>query len=181
MGRGAARGEVVECVRSEDQIRVRCVELVRDLGILPPLDPVALCRRLSGHRGRRIRLTAADLGSTTSVGHLVVQSRSDRILYERSAPLPQRNHVIYHELMHLVLDHLADGEPLTCGSTLFTGGGDGEDGLYAGWQEWEAETGATILSGMSRERRRPDRLPTSVRPAEQGIAAAFGLVAGGWR
>jgi hypothetical protein len=168
-------------VRSEEQLRARCVDLVCDLGILPPLDPVALCRRLSERRGRRIRLTAADLGSTTSVGHLVIQTRCDRILYERTAPRPQRDHVIYHEVMHLVLGHLADGEPLTCGSSLFSDGGDRDDGPYSGWQEWEAETGATILSGMARARPRPDRLPMSARPAEQGIAAAFGLVPGGWR
>lgn len=171
------------CPMNEEQLRARCYGLVDELGILPPLDPVSLCRRLSSARGRRIRLVPADLGSTASVGHLVVTPRADRILYQRGAPQPQQTQVIYHEVMHLVLGHLDDDAVLNCGS--FLSADDGPDradrGHYADTREWEAEFGATILSEMSRVCRRPDRLNGVTGAAERGIAAAFCLAPGSWR
>jgi hypothetical protein len=164
---------------SAAQLRTLCHDVVRDLEMALPLDPFVLCERLGRRRGRPIRVRGADLGATTSVGHLVSQRRVDRILYDTAAPLAQRTLVIYHELVHLVRGHLDAGESLTCGVTLFDEADSdlSQRGMYTDWREWEAETGARILSTMSRARAQPNMLPARPRSAEHGIAAAFGFTA----
>jgi hypothetical protein len=166
---------------SHEEIRRVCRSLVFDLDLLPPLDPVVLCSALSRHRGRQIKLISGDLGSTTSVGHLVELPDHDIIAVESAAPGLQRAHVIYHEVLHLVLDHLHSRESLTCGSLSAQAGTSHSENLYSDQQEWEAETGATVLSEMSAERPRPHLLSRQSRSAERGIAAAFGLAPDGWR
>jgi hypothetical protein len=169
------------------QLRDLCRDLVTDLSLRPPFTPWALCEELERYRGRPIKLQAADLGATSSVGHLLAEGGRDRILYERAAPGLQQATVIYHEVIHLIRGHLDGQTTLTCGDSL----DDDEDddgaivtaakgSLYSTWQEWEAEVGSTILVQMSRRRPRPDSLTRVAHPAEHGIAAAFGLRTTDW-
>jgi hypothetical protein len=169
-------GSSMTAPMSEAQLRTLCHDLVHELGILPPFDPHELCRRLGERRGRDLKVRATDLGATTGVGHLVPKRRVDYILVEHTAPASQQALVIYHEVIHLVRDHLDAGESLTCGLTADDDGQAGH-GAYADWREWEAEIGARTLSAMSRERPRPNLLRAAAGPAEQSIAAAFGFVA----
>jgi hypothetical protein len=157
---------------SEARIKTACQDLVHDLGIVPPFDPHELCRRLGEHRDRQIHVRVTDLGATTGVGHLVPKRRADYILVERTAPVSQQALVIYHEVIHLVRNHLEAGESLTCGITLSDDGSG--SGAYADWREREAELGARMLS---RERLRPNQLAGAAGAVEQSIAAAFGFVA----
>lgn len=167
-------GSSMTAPMSEAQLRVLCRDLVHDLGLGTPFDPHELCRRLADRRGRPIKVRAIDLGATTGVGHLVPKRRADHILVEHTAPLSQQALVIYHEVIHLVRDHLDVGDTLTCG--LAVPDHDDEQGAYTDWREREAEIGARTLSAMSRERPRPNRLPVAAGPADQSIAAAFGFV-----
>lgn len=160
------------------ELRQLCGSLMTEARLLPPLDPHMLCSRLGEVRGRPIRVGGADLGGTTSLGHLVAFETYDRIIYERAAPHPQQAHVIFHEVIHLVRGHLDADDILTCG--VIVAGGSPESGLYSHWQEWEAETGATILSELMRERRRPNELAPSAATDELGIAGAFGLSPKEW-
>jgi hypothetical protein len=167
---------------SRSHLEAFCLELLADLALRPPFSPQDLCERLARRRGRAIKLQAADLGATTSIGHLVVQEQRDRILYERSAPIAQQATVIYHEVIHLVRDHLSGQTALTCGTPAEED--DTSPGLtgslYSGWQEWEAEAGGRILAQLSRRRARPDSLLLPSDHPEHGIAAAFGLRATDW-
>ncbi len=162
------------------EIRELCVHLLCDLDIVPPLDPRLLCQRVSEHRGRRIKLLAEEVFTTSSVGHLICKPRHDVIVYQRTAPLAQQAHVIYHELIHLVRGHLDGSESLTCGA-LDTAADPAQPGLYSDWQEWEAETGATVLSELSRQPADPRLLARDTPAPEGGLAAAFGLIREGWR
>lgn len=155
------------------QLHLLCQSLVDDLGLTPPFDPYELCKRLAARRGRRIKVRATDLGATSGVGHLAPTRDVDQILIERNSPAPQQALVIYHEVMHIVRDHLAVGDTFTCGVDA------GEDaGAYADWREWEAEVGARALARLAQERPRPNRLPLASGPAEHSIAAAFGFTHG---
>ena len=58
---------------------------------------------------------------------------------------------------------------------------DDSAGLYAAWQEWEAETGATILSEFARHPPHPRWVQRSAAAHENGLAATFGLTTGRWR
>jgi hypothetical protein len=166
---------------SRRHLEAFCLELLADLALRPPFSPEDLCDRLARRRGRAIKLQAADLGATTSIGHLVVQERRDRILFERSAPAAQQATVIYHEVIHLVRDHLSGQASLTCGTPAEDDTSPGMSGsLYSGWQEWEAEAGGRILAQLARRRARPDILLLPPDHPEHGIAAAFGLRATDW-
>jgi len=167
---------------SEAQLRALCQQLLNDLNIVPPLTPEILCKKLGAARRRRIKLVAGELHTTASVGHLIAKERRDVIAYQEDAPQPQQAQVIYHEVMHLVRGHLDGAEDsLTCGALEGTGEGGADEGLYARWQEWEAETGATILSEMGRRRTDPRLISKDASPSERGIAATFGLSTDGWR
>jgi hypothetical protein len=144
---------------SDVQIRRWCRRLVRDLDLRQPFGADDLCQRVAARRDRPIRVRAVDLGGTTNLGHLIPRRSSDHILVDRSAPAPQRDLVVFHEVVHLLRDHL--GEPLTCA-----------DQAYGDWREREAELGARVLAALSTERPRPNL----AGPAEQPIAAAFGFV-----
>ncbi|MCF7547361.1 hypothetical protein [Pseudonocardia sp. WMMC193] len=159
-----------------------CLDLLLRLELRPPFTPQELCRRLADERGRPIRLQAADLGATASIGHLVVQPNRDRILYEQSAPTAHQATVIYHEVIHLVRDHLAGQDALTCGSldTEVEEPGTGAS-LYEDWQESEAEAGARLLTQLARRRSRPSSLSLPPERPEHGMAAAFGLRRSDWR
>lgn len=170
---------VAEKPLTEEQLRTLCRQFVTDLGLRPPLDPRDLCRVWSQRRGRRVSVTGAELGATTSIGHLVVLEDRDRIFYEKSAPSPQQAHVIYHEVVHLLRGHLDGAEQLSCGVDLEEAPADGPRGLYARWQEWEAEVGATVLSALSQERSRPGHLAADDSEDARALAGAFGLSEGG--
>nr|CEL23024.1 hypothetical protein [Kibdelosporangium sp. MJ126-NF4] len=162
------------------QLHKLCRRLVDDLGLLPPFDPYEFCARLAAHRGRRIKVRATDLGATSGVGHLAPAREVDRIFVERDAPAPQQTLVIYHEVMHIVRDHLAAGDTVTCGvgPAEDPQSDDAQSGAYADWREWEAEVGARELARLALERPAPNRLRQAPGSAEHSIAAAFGFTHG---
>ncbi|MET0234398.1 MAG: ImmA/IrrE family metallo-endopeptidase [Kibdelosporangium sp.] len=160
---------------SKAQLHTLCRSLVDELGLSSPFGPHELCERLAAHRGRRIRIRATDLGATSGVGHLAPTRHVDQILIERNSPAPQQTLVIFHEVMHIVRDHLAAGDTFTCGV------GAAEDpatGAYTDWREWEAEVGARELARLAQERPPPNHLPPEAGSAEHSIAAAFGFTHG---
>lgn len=160
-------------VMTEAQLEALCRTAVQDCALSAPFSPRELCQRLGQRRGRRITITATDLGATTGVGHLAPTPRADRILVEHRAPARQQELVIYHELIHLLREHLDTSAAITCGLA-------GERGAVTGasgdWCEWEAEVGARVLSRLAHERARPNHLPAGREHApERAIAAAFGF------
>jgi hypothetical protein len=158
------------------ELRELCLRMLSELDIVPPLTASVLCERLGKSRGRPIKLVAAEVFTTASVGHLICKRRRDLIVYQQAAPPAQQAHVIYHEVLHLIRDHLDGQESLSCG-----GAEDDSAGLYAAWQEWEAETGATILSEFARQPPHPRWVQRSAAAHENGLAATFGLTTGRWR
>lgn len=172
-------------LHTEDELRVRCADLLDELGLAPPIDAWQLCEALAERRQRRIKVQGADLGGVTVVGHLLVAPGYDRILYDSRAPLAQQELVIYHEVTHLLLGHLdtEDSVALTCGALLDEDGDAAETGLqYSLDHEWEAETGATEFTRLAALRPRPhEYIRQSTWHAERGVAATLGMVASRWR
>lgn len=163
------------------ELRELCLRMLGDLDIVPPLEPELLCERLGEHRGRRIKLIAEEVFTTSSVGHLICKPRQDLIIYQRTAPRAQQAQVIYHEVIHLVRDHLDGSESLTCGALREDAEGTSY-GLYSDWQEWEAETGATVLSELAGRPAHPRLISRRGSTPGDGLAASFGLTNdGGWR
>lgn len=150
-----------------------CQDLVREGQLGLPLDVWELCEAIGRSRGRRVKVIAAPLGGTTSVGHLVALRTSDKIFFDEAAPHSQQVQIICHEVMHLVRGHLDGQDQLTCGALLEDATAPPTHNLYASWQEWEAEVGATILARLAHDRATPNA--PARRTTELGLAGAFGL------
>jgi hypothetical protein len=85
-------------------LRRRCAAVLRDLPIPVPFDARALCERVSALRGRPIRLIP--ITRLTGVcGLWVATDTTDLIFYEQETTPPHYEHIILHELSHLLCDH----------------------------------------------------------------------------
>ena len=135
------------------EMRRYCRALVSALGLNPPLNPEVLCARLAESRGRPINLYPEEIPVAAAVGLLMAAEDRDLITYQAATTHDHQGHIVYHEVIHLTRDHLGARDSLTCGLLLPETdseiGGSTRRPLYADWQEWEAETGATILSEWS--------------------------------
>jgi hypothetical protein len=93
---------------SERHLRRRCRDLLRELGIRPPLDVATLCARLAEHRGRPIHLMPFPLPVPGPYGVWLATSRADHIVYQEQTTRPHQDHIILHELGHLIAGHPSD-------------------------------------------------------------------------
>jgi hypothetical protein len=99
----------------ERELKGRCRKLLNRLDIRPPLDVVELCERVGGDRGRPIHLIAYPIPVPGPFGAWLARSSSDIILYQAETSRPHQNHIILHELGHILADHAGDDtdmEPL---------------------------------------------------------------------
>lgn len=166
----------------ELELRQLCRNVLWDLGVRPPLDAEVLCERLGEVRARPITLIPRDLPLSGAFGCLVPMPRKDLIIYQCQTTRPHQWHIIFHEVLHLLRGHVStggDAKPLLCGELFAdTSAAGRQQTLYDRWQEWEAETGATILSEWVSAPADPASLHAGTR-AERAIARAFGG-GGGW-
>jgi hypothetical protein len=95
-------GQVEAATRS---IGARCAELVDALPIPSPFSMDLLLRRLADQRGKPIQLSAAALDPHAPCGVLISTKTVDFVCYaDHTSPL-HRQHIILHEIGHLVFDH----------------------------------------------------------------------------
>ncbi|MEU0400034.1 ImmA/IrrE family metallo-endopeptidase [Streptomyces sp. NPDC006197] len=82
--------------------RARCAALVRGLGLPSPYGIPDVCRRVTERTGRAIHLEAMPFPADGHCGVWVRTSQADYIFYEqRTSPIHQQ-HIIGHELGHLL-------------------------------------------------------------------------------
>ncbi|WP_410597078.1 hypothetical protein [Amycolatopsis sp. lyj-23] len=93
---------------NERLLRRRCRRLLNELDIRPPLDVVELCRRVGERRGKPIRLLAHSIPVPGPFGVWISTRPADYILYQRETSKPHQNHIILHELGHLLAGHESD-------------------------------------------------------------------------
>lgn len=158
-------------------LRQLCRDVLGDLSIRPPLNAEVLCERLGEVRGRLIILIPRDLPVSGAFGCLVPMLHKDLIVYQRQTTRPHQWHIIFHEVLHLLRGHVstsAGGQALLCGKLFAdTTPASRRPTLYDRWQEWEAETGAMILSEWVGLPTGSASLHAGTR-AERAIARAFG-------
>ncbi|WP_020668202.1 hypothetical protein [Amycolatopsis nigrescens] len=138
----------------ERQLRKRCRRLLNQLGIDPPLDVGQLCLRLGEQRGKPIRLMPYPLEVPGPFGCWIATPTADYIFFQQETTKAHQDHIILHELGHILADHhsMGDAEP---GDFLPDGPPLGIDSeavrralrrtSYDEAHEWEAETVATII------------------------------------
>ncbi|SDG08388.1 protein of unknown function [Lentzea fradiae] len=93
---------------AERDLRRRCRRLLNDLGIQPPLDVAELCRRVGEQRGRPVRLVAHPIPVPGPYGVWIATASADYIVYQRETSKAHQNHIILHELGHLLAGHTGD-------------------------------------------------------------------------
>jgi hypothetical protein len=89
------------------RLRRDCAALVSELDIPVPFDAHALCHRLAGSRGRPIRLIPMALPTDGPCGAWLSVADADYILYEKRTSRPHQEHIIVHEVGHLICHHQA--------------------------------------------------------------------------
>jgi hypothetical protein len=96
---------------SERRLRWSCRRLLRTLGVEPPIDVTELCRRLGEHRGRELRLMPFALDVPGPLGLWVEADRFDVIVYQSETSGAHQDHIILHEVGHIVAGHGGDAYP----------------------------------------------------------------------
>ncbi len=86
------------------QVRQRCEERLRTLDLPAPFDVRALCARLARQRRRPIVLQPVASGGGC-YGLWVALPTADVIFYERETSPLHQEHIILHEVCHLVAGH----------------------------------------------------------------------------
>lgn len=87
------------------RLRAQCEELIRQLRIRAPLDVTELCGELAAQRNRPIHLLPLTSRPSNPSGLWVAAKNADYIFYEESAGAAHREHIILHELGHLLFGH----------------------------------------------------------------------------
>lgn len=109
MGGGASRGPTSgEVVLNRRKLRKRCKRILRDLGVSPPLQVHELCQRLGEYRGRPIRLVPYSLPVPGPFGLWVATNTTDYIFYQKETSPPHQDHIILHEVGHILADDTSD-------------------------------------------------------------------------
>ena len=153
--------------RSDLELRRSVKALLRDLDMAPPLDVHQLCDRLSQYRGRPIRLVPRRLPTPGAFGLWIATADTDWILYQRDTTAAHQDHIVLHEVGHIVSGHPSNETDDDLWSQLFPDippevvhralRRDGYDAAY----EHEAEMAATVIkdwaSLLDRLQASPDR------------------------
>ena len=92
----------------ERELRRRCRRTLRALDIQPPLQVDVLCQRLGERRNRPIRLLAYPLSVPGPFGLWIAASTADHILYQLETSKVHQDHIILHEVGHILADHQSD-------------------------------------------------------------------------
>ncbi|MBT2450370.1 hypothetical protein J7F03_25490 [Streptomyces sp. ISL-43] len=91
------------------ELRRRCKRELRSLGIQPPLNITVLCRLLGERRNRPIQLVPYRLPAHGPYGLWIATDTTDYIFHQQETSKPHQNHIIVHEIGHILADHQSGG------------------------------------------------------------------------
>lgn len=93
----------------ERSLRRRCRALLRELDVRAPLDVRGeLCPRLSEHRGKPLELLPYPIPVPGPFGCWISTARGDYILYQQETTRAHQDHIILHEVGHIIGGHHSD-------------------------------------------------------------------------
>jgi hypothetical protein len=88
-------------------LRRRCLQRLRHLAVPRPFDIAELCAGLASARNRPIRLLPMRLPPAGPNGLWIAGAHRDYVVYESTTSRPHREHIVMHEIGHLICDHRA--------------------------------------------------------------------------
>ncbi|GLZ33950.1 hypothetical protein Lesp02_61380 [Lentzea sp. NBRC 105346] len=86
-------------------LRRSCTARLGELDLDHVSSVVTLCEKLSRQRGRPIHLIPAELKSDHPCGMWIALEGVDFIVYEANTSKPHQEHIIAHELAHMICCH----------------------------------------------------------------------------
>lgn len=86
------------------RVRRHCAAILRDLRLPVPFDVRAVCAELADRRGRPITLLPFP-GLSELCGLWVATDTADLIAYEQHTTAPHQDHIVLHEIGHLLCAH----------------------------------------------------------------------------
>ncbi|MEV4641406.1 hypothetical protein AB0J80_29085 [Actinoplanes sp. NPDC049548] len=101
------------------QVRRRCERVARSIEVPDPFDIELLLATLGTRRGRPIVLLPFDLPTGAPSGLCVAAGTADYLVVTSSATGTQRDHIVLHELAHLLLGHQLQALDPDAGGQLF--------------------------------------------------------------
>ncbi|MCQ4040695.1 toxin [Streptantibioticus rubrisoli] len=158
------------------RMRAACEALLDSLSVPDGCDIRQLCEHLGARRGRPIQLLPIELRSPGLYGLWLATDVMDLVVYEAHTSRPHREHIIAHELSHMICGHHSGGtmddgmaghlfpdiDPEVVRGMLRRSG-------YSDHDEQEAETMASLI--LTRYRRHTAE-PAPSTPLEQAEAIA---------
>ncbi|MFC9128995.1 hypothetical protein ACFT4A_19380 [Streptomyces sp. NPDC057099] len=110
--RGAGRFPAAfEDRRRDAELRAHSRRLMRELAPPLPLGVTTLCALLAEQRGTPIRLLKWDLPADGPFGILLSRQDEDVIVYQAKTTRAHQQHIILHEVGHIVAYDLAGARP----------------------------------------------------------------------
>ncbi|MCN0154946.1 hypothetical protein [Salinispora arenicola] len=92
---------------NERELTRRCERVVRDLDFPQPFTIDEFCSRLGQRRGRPIQLVPQRFPPQGPCGALVATVQMDVIFFQVGTSVSHQNHIVAHEIGHLVCGHPA--------------------------------------------------------------------------
>jgi hypothetical protein len=94
-------------------------KLLQELDVGTPLDVRDLCSRLAEHRGRPIELVPYPLPVPGAFGLWIAFADMDRILYQQHTTAAHQDHIILHEVGHMISGHSTQDDEASALTLLF--------------------------------------------------------------
>jgi hypothetical protein len=85
--------------------RDRYASVLREIGMPDPFDLGAFCARIASCRGRRVELHELPIGMGGVCGLYVSLPAVDHVFFAVGTSPRHQQHIIVHELMHLLFGH----------------------------------------------------------------------------
>lgn len=92
---------------NREQSRRECESLVAQLDMPRPFDLDALCARIGQQRGKPIVLMATQMSMGSLCGMWMGTARADYVFYEQDTSVLHQQHIVFHELGHILRGHSA--------------------------------------------------------------------------
>ncbi|MGW3207614.1 toxin [Streptomyces sp. NPDC001135] len=159
------------------QLRRSCEARLAALMLPKPYDIATLCARLSRRRSRPLHLIPIAMQAAQPCGLWMASDSADFVLFEARTTRPHQDHIIAHELAHIICDHRSSSSlDDTTAQLMFP---DLEPELvrdmlgrtnYSDTQEREAEMMASLILTA-----RNNRIPEPQTPALGALSGALGI------
>ncbi|MGW2158903.1 ImmA/IrrE family metallo-endopeptidase [Nonomuraea sp. NPDC001699] len=131
-------------------MRRRCAEIARRLPMPRPYRVRTLCDLVAAERGRPIRLLELP-GDDEMLGAWLATEATDLIFYKPDTTPPHQDHIILHELSHVICGHSPEVDPKAQRHVLFPSLNPAlvrrvlRRSIYGSEEEQEAELLASLI------------------------------------